>query len=469
MKKNVLLFFATLSFLNVVIAQSNIYGPEKVMVVGTFNGFATTPFDADYRTMNYRKLSFTAGSPKDGRGQWFTTINAQLSGGNIMPINMGGGAGNGFLLISGPASNRFQNKWAFTTIGQGSVDGLNFTNFNSGDDMGMNMSTAGYYTFVFNDCGYTATDAKYYLAYTSASPVNVTRSSEVINGNNSGTIGINTSAAPSAEEKVYIRYTTGADFAGTGNSSVVQATGAGSSYTATIPTFPAGTIVRYYVFTSTKSLAFLTSASEIDKSLAEIKFDDNANLNYQYILGVIPVRLLSFNASIKNGNVNTKWVVAEEDDVDTYQILKSTNMQNFRVIGSVVSTKSLAPEYGYSFTDNNPTAGKSYYQLQINKVTGEKRYSDIVSVNFKNVEKGITVIPNASNTQLTLKMKNIPTGVYALNIYNKLGQSVFSQKVNRTDLYADEIVKPRALLEKGIYTLSFINQAENIAESFFVL
>lgn len=470
MKKITQILIATFFICNIATAQSNIYGPEKVMVVGAFNGFATTPFDADYRTMNYRKLSFTAGSPTDGRGQWVTTINAQPAGGDIMPINMngGGGPGNtGFLLISGPANNRFANKWAFASVAQGSVDGINFTSYNTGDDMGMNMSTAGFYTFVFNDAGYTDVNAKYYLAYTSAAPVNVTRATEVVNPDNSATIGITTSAAPSAQEKVYVRYTTGVDFAGTGTSNVVQATGAGTNFTATIPTFPSGTLVRYYVFTSTRPLSFLAGASEIDKSLSEIKFDDNANVNYQYTLGVVPVRLLAFDASIKNGTVHTKWIVAEEDDVDTYQILKSNNMQDFKTIGTIVSKKSLAPEEIYSFTDNNPTAGKSYYQLQINKVTGEKKYSDIVSVSFKNVEKGITIITNPSSAIIALKMKNIPAGEYALTIYNNIGQIVFSKKINRTNIYADEFITPTTTLEKGLYTISISNTAEKIAQTFF--
>ncbi len=470
MKKNLLILSISLFMSSFAFAQSNIFGPEKVMVVGTFNGFGTTPFDADYRTMNYRKLSFTSGSPKDGRGQWATTINAQPAGGDIMPINMngGGGAGNsGFLLISGPSSNRFANKWAFASVAQGSVDAINFTSYNSGDDMGMNMSTAGFYTFIFNDCGYTDVDAKYYLAYTSAAPVNVTRISEAINPDNSAKIGITTAAVPSAQEKVYVRYTTGANFAGTGTSNVVEASGGGTIYAATIPTFPAGTVVRYYVFTSTKSLAYLSSASEIDKSLSELRYDDNANNNYQYTLGVVPVKLLSFDAAIKNGSVFTKWIVAEEDDVDTYKILKSTNQQDFKAIGTIVSKKSLAPEEMYSFIDNNATIGKSYYQLQINKVTGEKKYSDIISINFKSVEKGILVISNPGTEQITLKLKNIPVGEYALMIYNSLGQIVVSKKVNRTNIYADETITPSSNIEKGLYTVSLTNQTEKITQTFF--
>ena len=473
MKKIILKFLFALLICNSIQAQSNIFNGERVQVVGSFNGFVTSPYGTDYRTTSFRKLTVLPGStPTDGRGQWTTTLNAQASGGDIMPINMngGGGVGNtGFLLISGPIGNAFANKWAFATIGQGTVDGINFTRYNGGDDMGMNMSTAGYYTFVFNDCGYTDTDAKYYLGYTSAAPINVSRSLQVINGNNSASITATTSVAPSAQEKVYVRYTTGANFAGSGSSSVVQATGSGTSYTATIPVFSAGTMVTYYVFTSTKALAFFTTASEIDKSLAELRFDDNANTNYSYLLGApVPVRLLHFSATPNAGSVSTKWIVTEEDDVDSYEILKSTNTSDFKTIGKIKAQNSLAPEVAYSLIDNNPTVGINYYQLLIKKFTGEKRYSDIASVNIKTNEQGIIVFTNASKNMLTLRLKNIALGNYNVNIFNALGQQVLSQKIERTNIYADENIFLKNKLDNGIYTISFSNSKEKITQRFNV-
>ena len=86
-------------------------------MVGSFNGYVTTPYNSDYRTTGYRKVSTTASNPSDGRGQWATTINVQNLGGDVTPANMTGGGGNGFLFISGPSSNRFQNKWVFSGVG----------------------------------------------------------------------------------------------------------------------------------------------------------------------------------------------------------------------------------------------------------------------------------------------------------------------------------------------------------------
>lgn len=295
--KEIRLFFCLMLifiFWNSAIAQ-NIFSGEPIQVVGAFNGYATTPYNSDYRTTVYRRVTTVSGTPTDGRGQWKTTVNVQSSGGDVTPINMPGGGGNGFLFISGPAANRFQNKWVFSGIGQGTLDGINgISCYNCGNDMGLNMSTNGYYTFVFNDSGYTQTNAQYYIGYTTNAPVTVSRTSQLV-GATTATINISTNATPSPEEKIYVRYTTGTDFAGTGTSSVVQASGAGTSYSAVIPV-TVGQNYKYFVFSSTRTLAqlslaeeskfsmFAPMATEVEKNMSVLNYDDNAGANYSLLV-----------------------------------------------------------------------------------------------------------------------------------------------------------------------------------------
>lgn len=277
-------------FCQVSINAQSIFSGEPVQVVGAFNGYATIPYQSDYRTTTYRRVSTQSGTPTDGRGQWATTINVQNSGGNVVPINMPGGGGNGFLFISGPIGNRFQNKWDFSGVGQATLDGINnISAYNSGNDMGLNMSVPGYYSFIFNDCGYTQTNARFYVAYTSGAPVSVARSSQTANPDFSLTIGITTGATPSPEEKIYVRYTTGLEFSGSGTSSVVQASGSGTAYSATIPAQAPNSSIRYFVFSSTRTLSQLSLAdfdnfgsvvSEADKNISILRYDDNAGANY---------------------------------------------------------------------------------------------------------------------------------------------------------------------------------------------
>ncbi|MFY8089821.1 MAG: hypothetical protein ACOVMI_01105, partial [Chitinophagaceae bacterium] len=179
MKKFLLGICFIICFHNFLKSQ-NIFSGEPVQVVGLMNGYST----ATAANSTFRRVSVSSGTPTDGRGQWFKTFNAQSSGGDVTNTNMNGGSGNGFLFISGPSGNRFQNKWVFSGVGQGVVNAINgISAFNSGNDMGLNMSTAGRYTFVFSDVGYTGTNARYYVGYTSSAPVTVNRSSQTVNFN----------------------------------------------------------------------------------------------------------------------------------------------------------------------------------------------------------------------------------------------------------------------------------------------
>lgn len=261
----------------------NIFSGEPVQVVGSMNSYST--ISASNST--YRRVSVNSGNPIDGRGQWVKTYRAAPNGGNVTNSNMNGGSGNGFLFISGPSTNRFQNKWVFNSITQAKLDSTNTCNaYNSGNDMGLNMSDSGFYTFVFNDCGYTAVNAKFYIAFTPTTPITINSQSFTANSNNTSQISIQTNLTPSIKEFVYVRFTSGNSFASTGISSIVQASSTNSplntNWVANIPAQNSGTILKYYIFTSSMSLTKLNSMSEMDKSLACISVLDNGGNNYSY-------------------------------------------------------------------------------------------------------------------------------------------------------------------------------------------
>ena len=278
------LFSAILSFVNTKDSTAqNIFSGEPVQVVGSMNSYSTGTASNSI----YRRVSVNTGNPVDGRGQWVKTYRAAPSGGNVTNSNMSGGSGNGFLFISGPSTNRFQNKWVFSNVSQAKLDSTNTCNaFNSGNDMGLNMSDSGFYTFVFNDCGYTSANARFYIAFTPTTPITISSQTLTVSPNNTSQISIQTNLSPSNKEFVYVRYTTGNSFSSTGISSIVQASSTNAplntNWLANIPAQNSGTILRYYIFTSSMSLAKLNAMSEMDKSLACISVLDNGGNNYTY-------------------------------------------------------------------------------------------------------------------------------------------------------------------------------------------
>jgi hypothetical protein len=410
--------------------SQNIFSGEPVQVVGSFNGYATTPYATDYRTTTYRRLSITSGTPTDGRGQWATTINVQNAGGDVGPVNMPGGAGNGFLFISGPSANRFLNKWVFSGVGQGAVDAINnITAYNSGNDMGLNMSTTGYYTFVFNDCGYTQSNSRYYVGYTSSAPVNVSRTSRQYLSGGYLKLFISTSSAPSAEEKIYIRYNVGSnDFSGTSTTSLVQATGSGTSWEAIMPIQTGGTMVFYYVFSSTRSLAQLTANTEAERSIAALRYDDNAGATYSYIASALPVNFTQFYGVKENGMVKLNWAAGETDELSHYELESANTPSDFR-IKSKTDRIANATDPVYTAYDYAPYNGSNFYRVAAVAKDGSKKYSQILTINTKASREYFKLLPQQQGGGFAVIMNGMMAATYQLAVYSNSGQLMYSRNI----------------------------------------
>ncbi len=470
MNKN-LLSFCMLVLIEVFAFPSfsqNIFSGERVQVVGAFNGYVTTPYGTDYRTTSFRRVSINAGNPTDGRGQWATTINVQASGGDVAPINMTGGSGNGFLFISGPASNRFLNKWVFSGIGQGTLDAINtISAFNSGNDMGLNMSTAGYYSFIFNDCGYTQINSSYYVAYTSASPVNLSIFSQVINPDRSATIVVNTNVVPSAEEKIYIRYTLGPDFAGTGTSSILQAIGSGTSFSATIPSQALGAIVRYYAFSSTRTLAQISAGTESDRSLLAIRYDDNAGANYVYNTSVLPVKISSFSGKQVGKSIALQWNTETEANLHRYELMRSYNGIDFDLIASIPA-KNGGGSNSYATIDAQVASPTVYYKLVAIEIDGRKTISNTIRINLSAIRQILSISPNPVKDYLHINLPVLNNGKYSLTILTAEGVKLIEQNFDYTGTSKLDLPLP-ANAKPGLYVLQIKSAAQPVLKASFIV
>lgn len=271
------------------------------------NCSGTSPF-----VLKYRRVATTANNPSDGRGQWTTTLNAQASGADVSTTNMTGGTNSGFLFTSGGTcgtAGTYANKWVFAGIGSAALNQINGNNWYTagGNDMGLNMSTAGFYTFVLRDAGYA--NSNFYVGYTAAAPVSIshtTATQVTLNGDYSLTVDATLSAAPSAQESFYLRYRANTNDFTTGTSLTAAGTVSGTTVTFTIPTQAVGATVYYYIFSTTVANGTLTGYTESEKSLAALRVADNSNTNYAY---TIPASTTYTWAGGAAGawNVNTNW------------------------------------------------------------------------------------------------------------------------------------------------------------------
>jgi len=175
------------------------------------------------------------------------------------------------------------NRWVGGSGNANEVIDLTFYNYDPGVSNWITSSVTEnyYYTFRFKDVGYTNTQG--IVLETSALPVSITSVTQnpvadsVTNENPVNvTVDINTTKC--AEEYIYVRYSTDNWTSDT----LVEVSFTGTQGSAEIPTQTEGTLVSYYVFSTT----ITNPSSNFD--LITLAYDTNSGTNYTYTVGGKP-------------------------------------------------------------------------------------------------------------------------------------------------------------------------------------
>jgi hypothetical protein len=91
----------------------------------------------------------------------------------------------------------------------------------------------------------------------------------------------------------------------------------------------------------------------------------------------------------------TRWVTATETDNDYFLVERCTDGVTFETVGRVEGAGNSTQVLSYSFTDEDPYEGVSYYRLKQVDFNGHYSYSQIVPVTFT-TETPSAVYPNPS-------------------------------------------------------------------------
>jgi F5/8 type C domain/Secretion system C-terminal sorting domain/Fibronectin type III domain len=120
--------------------------------------------------------------------------------------------------------------------------------------------------------------------------------------------------------------------------------------------------------------------------------------SFTIVDGALPVKLLSFTASIFNNlYVVTKWSTSTELDSKYFNVQKSADAQHFATFAQVNAAGNSYTIQNYSASDYHPVNGYNFYRLQIVDNDGTITYSPIAEVNFGN-QAAPQVFPNPASS-----------------------------------------------------------------------
>ena len=180
-------------------------------------------------------------------------------------------------------------------------------------------------------------------------------------------------------------------------------------------------------------------------------------------MGLLPVKLAYFKAKSDKGKVMAEWATIMEENNDFFTIERSADGKNFQVVGTVPGAGNSKGELAYSFIDEAPLAGTSYYRLKQTDYDGKYEYFNLVTVNNqRSAGGGFPVLnvqavgPNPFTHTFYINFDLTTDGPVEVRLMNMQGYLVVAEKIdgfsgsNRYDF------NDRQGLQAGTYLLSLV-------------
>ncbi len=193
----------------------------------------------------------------------------------------------------------------------------------------------------------------------------------------------------------------------------------------------------------------------------------NLNDSWRFTLGTLnisetplPVRFLNFTATPSSGKVLLKWETAAEINNDYFTIQRSPDGIHFDSLGFVDGAGSSTSKIKYSYVDNYPFHGISYYRLKQTDLNGQFTYSRVIVVNLpRNENNRLSIYPNPAKDYIAVsgdasELKEI--GIFSID-----GHEVKSlTTISRPD--ATSLLIDISALPPGMYIIRTLTLAKKL-------
>lgn len=168
---------------------------------------------------------------------------------------------------------------------------------------------------------------------------------------------------------------------------------------------------------------------------------------------LLPVKLSFFTVKLSKGKVETQWRTEQEIDNKQFEIERSVNGVSFSPITVIAGKGTISTSSDYTFTDEAPLKGISFYRLKQEDIDGKATYSAIKRID--NRLPGIeinSIFPNPVHDLVNLSINVDHSMLLTAKIYDAAGQQVAAaNRIMQAGLQSWRVNLP--LLKAGLYKL----------------
>jgi hypothetical protein len=173
---------------------------------------------------------------------------------------------------------------------------------------------------------------------------------------------------------------------------------------------------------------------------------------------LLPVELISFDAQLKERQVELTWVSSSEFQNDYYTIEKTTDGIHYEFVGTQTATGNSAQINSYSLYDANPYQGVSYYRLKQTDFDGNEHYFDLRTIenNLNNYSTSFSIFPNPvqKNETISLQVHGKRSDLVNIVITDPTGKMIYftTEKLSQENtIFTFQLPSN---LDSGMYLLS---------------
>jgi glucose/arabinose dehydrogenase len=174
---------------------------------------------------------------------------------------------------------------------------------------------------------------------------------------------------------------------------------------------------------------------------------------YRFTPTVVPVELISFNATIIDGKVRLDWYTATETNNSGFTIQRSQDSANYEDIYFIGGNGTSTNRNVYSYLDESVSSGVYYYRLKQIDFDGSFEYLNVIAVDLGTPKEFVLEqnYPNPFNPITVINYQVPKEGLISLKVYNVLGTEIATLvNENKTaGIYSIEF--DAAQLTSGIY------------------
>ena len=179
-------------------------------------------------------------------------------------------------------------------------------------------------------------------------------------------------------------------------------------------------------------------------------------------INVLPIQLLSFTASANGQVVDTRWVTSTETNNDYFTVERSLDAENFEEVGRVEGAGNSTYEMEYSFSDDAPYSGISYYRLKQTDFDGTLTYSEIRAVEIAG-DNGFELLKVYRGEDAVNLVYRSEVAMLTVEVFDLLGKRIFVDQIRNEN--GQNRIDPS--LVRGMYLLRLSNGVEVVSEKFF--